>query len=229
MQHLIGVSWRKATSAWCVMLSDPQIKRQRYIGCYEAEEDAARAYDCAAVQALGSGAERNFPGEVISELPVTVGEEQKQRSSSRYKGVIWDKASSSWNVRLWLGPQAKRNRYVGSYASEEDAARAFDCAAVQAHGPGAKRNFPGEAICEMPVRVGEERQEERKQRTSSRYMGVTWHKGSSSHTRACAALGPPDQARPVHWILYLRRSRSAGIRLCGCAGARTRRQAQLPW
>jgi hypothetical protein len=35
-----------------------------------------------------------------------------------------------------------------------DAARAYDCAAVQAHGPGAKRNFP---VSELPVTVGEER------------------------------------------------------------------------
>jgi hypothetical protein len=38
------------------------------------------------------------------------------------------------------------------------------CASVQAHGPGAKRNFPGETTCELPVTVGEKR----KQRSSSR-------------------------------------------------------------
>jgi hypothetical protein len=63
---------------------------------------AARAYDCAAVQARGPGAERNFPGEAVRELPVTVGEERKQRSSSsRYIGVSWHKATSSWEVTLW--------------------------------------------------------------------------------------------------------------------------------
>jgi hypothetical protein len=41
--------------------------------------------------------------------------------------------------------------------SQEDAARAYDYAAVQAHGPGAERNFPGEAINELPVTLGEER------------------------------------------------------------------------
>jgi hypothetical protein len=47
---------------------------------------------------------------------------------------------------------------------------------VQAHGPGAKRNFPDEAISEQPATLGEEQ----KQRKSSRYIGVTWHKGNSS-------------------------------------------------
>jgi hypothetical protein len=58
-----------------VQLTDPQTKRLHHIGSYASEEDAARAYDFAAVQAHGPGVERNFPGEAISELPETVGEE----------------------------------------------------------------------------------------------------------------------------------------------------------
>jgi hypothetical protein len=72
-------------------------------------------------------------------------------------------------------PQTKRIRHVGSYASEEDAARAYDFAAVQAHGPGAKRNFPDEAIGEPPAT-----KERKKQRGSSRYLGVCWFKNTSS-------------------------------------------------
>jgi hypothetical protein len=76
-------------------MADPQTKRRRNIACYASEEDATRAYDCAAVQACGPGAKRNFPGEAISELPVTLEEERKQRTSSRYIGVTWDRARSS--------------------------------------------------------------------------------------------------------------------------------------
>jgi hypothetical protein len=162
-----GVCWNKRKSAWRAELRDPQTKRQRTIGSYASEEDAARAYECAAVQAHGPGAKRNFPGEDISEAPETVGEERKQRSSSRYIGVSWDKQSSSWKVSL-ADPQTKRKQHIGRCASEEDAARAYDCAAVQAHGPGAKRNFPGEDISEAPETVGEER----KQRSSSHCIGV---------------------------------------------------------
>jgi hypothetical protein len=43
---------------------------------------------------------------------------------------------------------SKRNKHISIYASEEDAARAYECAAVQAHGPDAKRNFPDEIISE---------------------------------------------------------------------------------
>jgi hypothetical protein len=281
-------------------VTDPQTKRKRRIGCYASEEDAARAYDCAAVQTCGPGGKRNFPGEDISEPPETVGGERKQRSSSRYIGVTWDKAKSAWRVGLW-DPQTKRRQHIGRYASEEDAARAYDFAAVQARGPAAKLNFPGEANSELPVTVGEER----KQCCSSRYIGVSWHKGNSvwevqmcnpqtkrgwqigsyaseedaaraydfaavqahgpgaernfpDKTQRAAfvtgrgaeaaqqlahihgrqlgqvqvfmdgeAGGPTDQAQAAHRELCLRGGRSQGIRLCGCAGARTRCRAQL--
>jgi hypothetical protein len=50
---------------------DPQTKRQ--IGRYASkEEDAARAYDCAAVQAYGPETKCNFPGEVVSDLGAPV-------------------------------------------------------------------------------------------------------------------------------------------------------------
>jgi hypothetical protein len=156
----IGVRRDKAGFSWRVQLTDPETKRRLKIGCFASEEDATRAYDCAAVQAHGPGARRNFPGEDISELPLTVGRERKQRSSSRYRGVSWENTKSSWVVNLW-DPQTKHQQQIGRYASEEDAARAYDCAAVQAHGPGAKRNFPGEAVSDPPVTMGE-----RKQRTN---------------------------------------------------------------
>jgi hypothetical protein len=136
----------------------PADQAEQHIGRYASEEDAARAYDCAAVQAHGPGARRNFPDETISEPPVTVGEQKKQRSSSRYVGVSWYKARSSHvKARSAVGPADQAEQHIGRFASEENAARAYDCAAVQAHGPGAKRNFPAEAISELPVTVGKER------------------------------------------------------------------------
>ncbi|KAG1655376.1 hypothetical protein FOA52_012675 [Chlamydomonas sp. UWO 241] len=59
------------------------------------------------------------------------------RQTSQYTGVSWDKVMSAW--------RAGRGRGERRYASEEDAARAYDRAAVQAYGPGAKRNLKEEA------------------------------------------------------------------------------------
>jgi hypothetical protein len=88
-------------------------------------------------------------------------------------------------------PQTKRTRYIGSYASEEDAARAYDCAAVQAHGPGAKRNFPGEDISELPETVGEER----KQHTSS-WSTRNQSAGRQGEMQLCPTTHPTHT--PVH-------------------------------
>jgi hypothetical protein len=63
--------------------------------------------------------------------PETIGEQKKKCNSSRYIGDSWIKAHSPGSC----------------YASEEGAARAYDCAAVQAHGPGAERNFPDLPVC----------------------------------------------------------------------------------
>ncbi|KAG1673857.1 hypothetical protein FOA52_012882 [Chlamydomonas sp. UWO 241] len=169
-----GVTFNKSNLVWQTSLWDTQTKRNRHVGNFASEEDAARAYDCAAVQSRGPCARRNFPREAISELPETVGGERKPRKSSLHIGVAWDKAESSWRAQL-TDPLTKRQRYIGSFASEEDAARAYDFAAVQAHGPVAKRNFPGEAINELPETVGGER----KQR-STRNMGVFWHKAKTA-------------------------------------------------
>ncbi|KAG1681524.1 hypothetical protein FOA52_014030 [Chlamydomonas sp. UWO 241] len=151
------------------------------------------------VQAHGSGVERNFTGEAISEPPVSKGEERKQRGSSRHRGVHWNKASSSWFVSRYE-PQTKRKQHIGTFDSEEDAARAYDFAAVQAHGPGAKRNFPAEAISELPVGKGEER----KQSKTSCYLGVSWDKSvwkMVSSGVGCVLCAPAGAARQLALVI----------------------------
>ncbi|KAG1657236.1 hypothetical protein FOA52_000439 [Chlamydomonas sp. UWO 241] len=171
-------------------LRNPQTKRIQYIGTYISEEDAARAYDFAAVKAHGPGTKRNFPGEDISEPPVSQGEERMRRRSSHFVGVSWSKVRSAWRAQL-QDPQAKRSQYIGTYSSEEDAVRAYDCAVVQAHGTDTKRNFPSKTITELPATLDEER----KRRSSSQCIGVTWRKDSSSWR---AQLRDPKTKRSRH-------------------------------
>jgi hypothetical protein len=67
--------------------------------------------------------------------------------SSRFKGVSWHKRS-----RKWVAQMGGEQHYLGSFASEEDAARAYDCAARQAYGEFAYLNFPDEVIIVPPTR-----------------------------------------------------------------------------
>lgn len=58
------------------------------------------------------------------------------RRGSRYRGV--SRNGNQWQVLIMV---CKKKRYVGSYSNEEEAARAYDKAALQNHGARAKTNF----------------------------------------------------------------------------------------
>jgi AP2 domain len=60
-------------------------------------------------------------------------------TSSRYKGVTWDKRDRKWRAQIKDGP---RYRSIGYFRNEEDAARAYDAAALAAWGEFAFLNFP---------------------------------------------------------------------------------------
>lgn len=58
-------------------------------------------------------------------------------ASSQYKGVSWNKQTGKWNARI-------RYTHLGSFASEADAAHAYDAAARKLFGEFARPNFPEE-------------------------------------------------------------------------------------
>ena len=59
----------------------------------------------------------------------------KKGKASRYKGVFQAKGKSTWFVSF-------RGKYVGSYADQESAARAYDAAALDYSPEFARVNFP---------------------------------------------------------------------------------------
>jgi hypothetical protein len=65
--------------------------------------------------------------------------------SSRFKGVCWHKTCKAWVVGITVS--GRKKKYLGSYQSEEDAARAYDEAARVEFGEFAKLNFPAEVFC----------------------------------------------------------------------------------
>ncbi|KAG1671869.1 hypothetical protein FOA52_003436 [Chlamydomonas sp. UWO 241] len=144
-----GVCWVMRDTVWEAYLRDLVTKRQQHIGCYTTEEDAARAYDHALVELRGPECtERNFPGELISEPPVSLGDERRESKTSIFHGVYWNREASAWHAQLW-NPYTKHRQHIGYYDYEEVAARAYDRGLVKLRGPGCiQRNFPEETISE---------------------------------------------------------------------------------
>lgn len=76
------------------------------------------------------------------------GSRKKYKGTSRYRGVHWSSRREKWAAEIRGGavrPDGRRQRVnLGDYASEQDAAIAYDRAAVRLFGEFASTNFPTE-------------------------------------------------------------------------------------
>lgn len=81
--------------------------------------------------------------EPVSPRTNTLRGEIGRRGASRFIGVCWHRGDGKWQASI--GAADGRLAYLGAYASEEDAARAYDAAARALHGADDPYvNFPGE-------------------------------------------------------------------------------------
>jgi hypothetical protein len=62
---------------------------------------------------------------------------KQSNGTSGFKGVTWNKANGNWNARI-------KTKHIGCYDTADDAARAYDRAAVEHWGAFAQLNFPKE-------------------------------------------------------------------------------------
>lgn len=63
----------------------------------------------------------------------------KRRHSSQYRGVYWDKQLELWRAQFFA---RRKTFYLGCFEREEDAARAYDKAAMSYYGTFVRPNFP---------------------------------------------------------------------------------------
>ncbi len=170
---------------WCTQITVDG--RELWIGSYATEEDAARAYDSAAMFYYKEFAVTNF--DVTEALSVDELRHRnwlvnKMNTSSQFRGVYFDRNLNKWCVSIKLD---KVSKYIGAYISEVDAAKAYDSAAKCYLGGRGETNF-----CDaVPQTIEELRRQSRvnnikaRRTSSSRYRGVHYKR---SHDKWCAAI-----------------------------------------
>ncbi|XVE83049.1 hypothetical protein DITRI_Ditri16bG0055900 [Diplodiscus trichospermus] len=172
-----GVTRHRWTGRYEAHLWDNSCRREGQArkgrqGGYDKEEKAARAYDLAALKYWGPTATTNFPISNYSKELEEMKHMTKQefiaslrrkssgfsRGASIYRGVTRHHQQGRWQARIGR-VAGNKDLYLGTFATEEEAAEAYDIAAIKFRGVNAVTNFEMnrydvEAIAKSSLPIG---------------------------------------------------------------------------
>lgn len=118
--------------------------KQKYLGSFDCEDDAAEAYNAAVLENYGEDAYRNIIGEDNSANNVTVQEmlrAERRKNKPTYRGVYIRGEKRYISAQIVIGD---RTVYLGTFNTRKKAARAYDKKAYELYGDKAILNFPEE-------------------------------------------------------------------------------------
>ena len=149
-----GVYFNKSAKKWHAEIYIDG--KMLHIGLYKNEEEAATDYARALLkyrgqEALDKARKRNSSGSaavdlsgVPHQLPILKSDNRIKPGASKYAGLYFNKAMNKWHAQIWF---AGKQRHIGLYKNEEEAASDYARALLKYKGQNAldkakKRNVP---------------------------------------------------------------------------------------
>jgi hypothetical protein len=145
--EFLGVCWRPGVAGgdkFGARIRESKGKPQTWLGSFHTAEHAARAFDAAAVKMHGAAAVTNFkiPDAVddgaVSSLLQAQAEPSGHNGRTKFRGVCRQK-NGKFGARI---SKRKVEKWLGVFETAEEAAMAYDAAAINMHGAKAITNFP---------------------------------------------------------------------------------------
>ncbi|CAN4083066.1 unnamed protein product [Withania somnifera] len=193
--------------------------RQVYLGGYDMEDKAARSYDLAALKYWGPSTHINFPLEnyqqELEEMKNMTRQEYVahlrrkssgfSRGASMYRGVTRHHQHGRWQARIGR-VAGNKDLYLGTFSTQEEAAEAYDIAAIKFRGVNAVTNFDISRYAVERIMASNTLLAETSNEICNQNLIA-----NASHLGEVNIQNNEENGNAVHWTMSLYQSSSAGV------------------